>query len=115
MTNGLFNTRICVIACIIPIKVDIRLEIQAFKNQKDDWKFITFIKNYGCEKLTIIYISFEFSKDAKNGNARSLVLPKPSFSWDDEESANSLKTTFYFYVSKLKKQTRANESLEHVL
>lgn len=102
-------------ACIIPIKVDIRFEIQAFKNQKDVWKFITFIKNYGCEKLTIIYISFEFSKDVKNGNARGLVLPKPSFSWDDEESANSLKTTFYFYVSKLKKQTRANESLEHEL
>lgn len=101
-------------ACIIPIKVD-RFEIQAFKNQKDVWKFITFIKKYGCEKLTIIYISFEFSKDVKNGNARSLVLPKPSFSWDDEESANSLKTTFHFYVSKLKKQTRANESLEHVL
>lgn len=102
-------------ACIIPIKVDIRFEIEAFTNQKDVWKFITFIKKYGCEKLTIIYISFEFSKDVKNGNARSLVLPKPSFSWDDEESANSLKTTFHFYVSKLKKQTRANESLEHVL
>lgn len=70
------------------------MRIQAFKNQKDVWKFITFIKNYDCEKLTIIYISDEFSKDFKYENARRLALPNPSFSWDDEESGNNLIKTF---------------------
>lgn len=63
-----------------------------------------FIKNYGCEKLIIIYIFFEFLKDVKNGNVRSLVLFKLFFFWDDEEFVNSLKIIFYFYVLKLKRR-----------
>lgn len=62
-----------------------------------------FIENYGCEKLIIIYIFFEFLKDVKNENVRSLVLFKLFFFWDDEEFVNSLKIIFYFYVLKLKK------------
>lgn len=84
-------------ACIIPIKVDI-FENSCKHLRKVCLQIQNILKKYYFEKLTLIYISVEFSKDVKHENARSLVLPKPSFSWDDEESGNSLKITFYFYV-----------------